>query len=283
MKSLAIFFESNAGQRLKNVIIGVGASVVMVGALFKLQHWPYAGTLLIIGLLTEAFIFFLQGILPPHKDYHWEKIYPDLDISPHIEHRMIKKGKKKASKLAATAHSPKGSITEQLDDMLEKGNVEKEMIERLGDNLKKLGDNIESMNDVADAAGATSEYTNSARSAAEALGGVKAAYSEAADAMSSLANASQDTQAYHEQVQVVTKNLAQLNAIYELELQDTNTHLKTMNKFYQGLEDAMNNLTESVDDAETYKNQMAVLAQNLTSLNSVYGNMLNAMGTAPQG
>ena len=278
MKSLAIFFETATGKQVKNMIIGVGAAVVMMGALFKLQHWPGASVMLIAGLSTEAFIFFLQGILPPHKDYYWEKLYPDLDISPEVEHKLIKRGKMKAKDYAL--NDPKSSITEKLDEMLEEANLERDMLNRLGDNLKKLGDNIEGLQDVTSAASATSEYSESAKQAAAALAGVKSAYTEAAEAMSTLSNASSDTQAYHEQVQVVTKNLAQLNAIYELELQDTNTHLKTMNKFYKGLEDAMNNLSDSVTDAETYKNQMAVLASNLTTLNNVYGNMLSAMGTA---
>jgi len=73
MKKLAHFFEQESGKRVKNIIIGLGASVVLMGALFKLQHWPYAGTMLIIGMCTEAFIFALLGLLPPHADYYWEK------------------------------------------------------------------------------------------------------------------------------------------------------------------------------------------------------------------
>src|SRR6185295_8574413 len=85
MKRLSIFFETERGKRVKNMIIGLGASVVLLGALFKLQHWNGASEMLIVGMCTEAFIFALLGILPPHNDYYWEKIYPDLHISPHEE------------------------------------------------------------------------------------------------------------------------------------------------------------------------------------------------------
>jgi len=61
------------------MIIGVGASVVLVGALFKIQSWPYASEMLTVGLLTETGLFLMMGLLPPHKEYYWEKLYPGLD------------------------------------------------------------------------------------------------------------------------------------------------------------------------------------------------------------
>jgi len=85
MKSLSLFFETTTGKYLKNLIIGVGAAIVLVGALAKLEHWAIAGTMLTVGMLTEAFIFTLLGILPPHKDYYWEKFYPGIDENPHVE------------------------------------------------------------------------------------------------------------------------------------------------------------------------------------------------------
>lgn len=263
---MAAFIHSHRFARIKNLIIGVGASIVMVGALFKILSWTGANEMLMVGLFTEAFIFLFLGILPPHKDYHWEKIYPDLDVSPELE---------AASKGLAT-QLDKGSITEQLDKMLEE-NVEPAVIERLGTNLRKLGDNIEKMSDMQDAAGATNEYTDKTREAANALTSMKEAYSNATDAMRQLSAVGTDSQKYHEQVQTVTKNLSQLNAIYELELQDTNNHLKAMNKFYGGLATAMDNLNESIEDSMKYKTEIAKLSTNLSQLNNVYGNMLSAM------
>ena len=89
-------FESDRFKRIKNLIIGVGASVVLVGALFKILHWEGADIMLMVGMFTEAFIFLLLGVLPPHKDYYWEKIYPDLDIAPEVEEA---KPEKKLNKL----------------------------------------------------------------------------------------------------------------------------------------------------------------------------------------
>ena len=79
------------------------------------------------------------------------------------------------------------------------------------------------------------------------------------------------------QVQNVTKNLGALNAVYEMELQDANTHLKSMNQFYGTLSKAMDNMTQAGKDTEQFQKQVSDLTSNLTSLNRVYGNMLNAM------
>jgi gliding motility-associated protein GldL len=268
MNKLAHFFETERGKRIKNLIIGLGASVVLMGALFKLQHWQGASQMLIAGMCTEAFIFALLGILPPHKDYYWEKIYPELDMAPDEEE--LRRVHSKA------LHGGKG-ITAQLDSALESGKVEPELVKRLGDNLKKLGENIEKMNNLGDAGSATKEYADKARGAAVALEGMKDAYKGVSEAMAKLQTAQNETTKYHEQVQLVSKNLSQLNAIYELELQDTNNHLKAMNKFYGSLSQAMDNLTESVEDTKKYRSEMSGLAKNLSQLNNVYGNMLSAM------
>ncbi len=263
---MSAFIHSFRFARIKNFIIGVAAAVVMIGALFKILSWTGANEMLMVGLFTEAFIFLLLGVLPPHKDYHWEKLYPDLDVSPELE--VEEKGL--ASQLK------KGSVTEQLNNMLEKS-VQPELIEKLGNNLRKLGVSIEQMSDMQDAAKSTSDYTAKTKEAANALSEMKVAYSNAAGAMRQLGDVGADSVKYHEQVQAVTKNLSQLNAIYELELQDTNNHLKAMNKFYGGLASAMDNLNESIEDSRKYKTEIASLASNLSQLNNVYGNMLSAM------
>jgi len=263
MRKLALFFESEKGKRLKNGIIGIGAAIVMLGALFKLEAWPGASTMLIIGLSVEAFIFTLQGILPPHKDYYWEKLYPNLDISPEVEGE------------AETTY--RGTITEQLDEMLENANVESKLIERLGQNLGKLGDNVEKLAELGEVSLATNEYAAKTKEAALALSQMKEAYTGATEAIRALANASADAQNFHTQMQLVTKNLASLNSIYEVELQDASTHIQSINKFYGTLAEATDNLKDTVGDTKVYKEQIGALAKNLSALNTVYGNMLSAM------
>lgn len=273
MKSIQRFFETMQGKRIKNLIIGVGAGVVMMGALFKIQHWPGAGYMLTAGLTTEALIFTLQGILPPHKDYYWEKLYPDLDVSPEIE----------GEKNAVEGEQEKGSVTKQLDEMLEEANVETEAIQRLGKNLEQLDQNISQLSDMSDAANVTSEYSEKTREAAQSLEEMKNAYSEATKSASELSSATEGTKEYQEQIQAITKNLSSLNAMYESELQDTNNHLKTMNQFHDNLEAVMSNISESVEDTKKYKEEVSQLAKNLSQLNTVYGNMLTAMSGTNSG
>jgi gliding motility-associated protein GldL len=269
MKKLAIFFESEKGKRVKNTIIGLGASVVMMGALFKLESWPGASPMLITGLSVEAFIFALQGLLPPHKDYYWEKLYPDLNISPEVEGE-------------SESHAYKGTITEQLDEMLENSNVESKLIERLGHNLGKLGDNVEKMAEMGEVSLATNEYAAKTKEATKALGQMKEAYVGATESVRALANSTTDAQNFHTQMQLVTKNLSSLNSIYEVELQDASSHIASINKFYGSLAEATENLKDTVSDAKTYKEQLGIMARNLSSLNTVYGNMLSAMAIRNQ-
>jgi gliding motility-associated protein GldL len=124
---------------------------------------------------------------------------------------------------------------------------------------------------------ATGDYTNKTKEAAAALGTMKDAYLGAANSIQHFNQAADGTKQFHEQVQVLTKNLSSLNTIYELELQDTNNHLKAMNTFYSNLTKASEAMQGSVEDANKAKDQIALLANNLGRLNNIYGNMLSAM------
>jgi len=264
------FIHSGFFKYLKNLIIGLAAAVIMIGAYLKITHHEMADLFLMIGLFTEAGIFALLGILPPHKDYYWEKMYPNLD-------KYSRKKKVAAAEMMNMQVGGGSSNTAELDKMLEKSNINQNMIDKLGNSLQSLGTSIDSISDVASTVSATDEYTTKAREAAQALDAVKTSYSQAAEVAGALTISADETKGYHEQVQTVTKNLAALNAVYELELQDTNNHLKTMNKFYGNLSTALTNLDDSLEDTQKYKEQMSSLTKNLSNLNGVYGNMLAAM------
>ena len=196
------FFETDKGKRVKNGIIGGGASVVLMGALFKIQHYPGAGPMLVIGMSIEAFIFALQGILPPHADYYWEKVYPKLNIAPMHD-----------PEYSHDQHLEAGdTVTQQLDNMLEEHNIDEDLINRMGDHFETLSANVEQMADLSDAAIATEEYSTNARAAAGALEEMKVAYNEASESVSELASSTADAHAYHDQVQKVASNLASLNS-----------------------------------------------------------------------
>ncbi len=277
MNSIALFFETKSGKYLKNFVIGLGAAIVLIGALAKIQHWPIANFMLPIGMITEAFIFTLLGILPPHKDYYWERYYPNLDENPHVE--AYRKGVKFQVPAAAIGAAVGGNnnATASLDKMLEEAQINPANLRRLNENFTRFGQTVEQMKDITEVTAATGAYTTAARDTAAALGEMKTTFQGATKTMGVFNNASEDAAKFHQQVTVLTQNLGSLNQIYEVELQDANNHLKAMNKFYSTLLNASDSMAASAEDAKAAREQIGALARNLTNLNSVYGNMLAAM------
>jgi len=268
MNSITLFFETKGGKRLQNMIIGLGASVVLLGALFKIQHYPGASIMLNIGMFTEVFIFALIGLLPPHADYYWERFYPNITDNPHVE--AYQKGLKEP-------HKPGEAPSKSLDKMMEEAQINPANLRRLSDNFQKFGNTVEQMKDITDVTSATGAYSQSAREAADALGQMKNTFMGATKTMGAFNAAAEDTTKFHQQVVVLSKNLGTLNQIYEVELQDANNHLKAMNKFYSNLVNASEAMASSATDATAAKDQIGLLAKNLTTLNQIYGNMLSAM------
>jgi len=273
MSGLVHFFETDRGKRLKNMIIGFGASVVILGALFKILHWPLATEMLMAGMITEAVLFALLGFLPPHKDYYWERLYPNLDIAPEVDKTFVRKANADVSVGGGSGDGGLGSL-------LSKVNVPEEVFEKMGEGFKKIAENAEKMSQISDAVAATNEYATSARTAASTLQGMNTAFEEASENIKSIGSIGSESKAFHEQIQGMTKNLSALNAMYEMELKDTSNHIQAMNRFNANLVEAMSNMSNSIEDTAKYKEQMAALARNLSALNNVYGNMLSAMSTA---
>lgn len=251
-------------------IYGIGAAVVIVGALFKIEHWNGADTMLIVGLGTEAVIFFLSAFQPQSKEHDWSLVYPELN-----------EGYDPSTGTNSLDTSSKG-LTMKLDDMLKNANVTPEAISNLGQGLNRLSTTTSQLSQLGEATNVTDEYTKKVRTAADSLDKINVAYGNTVEAISAMSNATSDAKEYHMQVQNVTKNLGALNAVYEMELQDANTHLKSMNQFYGTLSKAMDNMTQAGKDTEQFQKQVSDLTGNLTSLNRVYGNMLNAMRAPAQ-
>jgi gliding motility-associated protein GldL len=245
-------------------LYGFGASIVIVGAMFKIMHWPGAGPMLVVGLSTEAVIFFFSAFEPPHEEVDWSLVYPEL-AGMHGEEEEQKQ------------IEDKGSITEQLDNMLEEAKIGPELIASLGDGMRSLSDQAGKLTNITDATVATNEYVSSVKDAAKNVNSLSDSYSKAAESLTGLSLSNDDTASFGEQMNKVSKNLSALNASYELQLQGSSDHLKATSKFYGGLEDLMKNLNDSVDDTKKYKEQIAQLSTNLESLNTIYGNMLTAM------
>ena len=333
------FEDFLVSKKFKNImakLYGIGAAVVICGALFKIMHWPGANFMLIAGMGTEVLIFFVSAFEPIHMDLDWTLVYPEL-AGMHGEdgHEEDKK-----------------SVTEQLDNMLEEAKIGPELIESLGSGLKSLSDNTAKLTNLSDASVAANEFTDNMKKASGKIGTLSDAYDKASTSISGsisdLEKASSKTSqaldlitnstqqqagAYSDQLSKVSKNLASLNGAYELQLQNSNENIKAAqkanegigkllssleaslkaserdavsygehlkkttgnvaslnsayelqlqtitntNKSYANFEKAITALGETSEDAKKVKAQMASLSDNLSSLNTVYGNMLTAM------
>ena len=251
-----------------DAIISWGATVVIIGAMFKILHLPGGALIIGIGLGVEAFLFFIMGFVPPHKEPEWHKVYPELSEDydgelPQVSSRQLQ--------VAAP------SSTAALDRMMADAKIGPELIESLGAGLRTFGDKVSAISNVADASTATTEFSNKVKSASHGMDELNRAFEKASANLVEMGNTNVDTKAYHEQVNSLARNLSALNAVYELELQDSTAHLKSMNKFYQNLSLTMQNFNESMEDSKQFKDEVGKLAKNLSSLNSIYGNMLSAM------
>jgi gliding motility-associated protein GldL len=248
---------SKKTERIVNVIVCMGAAIVIFGAWQKITHQPLADFFLTAGLITEAIIFVVYAILPP----------------PGSEMHAIAEA---LPKMAGNANAGNPALA-KMDKMLQEADITPANLDRLSEGFKKLGTQVDKISDVSDVVKSTSDYAAKTKEATVALDAMKNAYNGATTTMSHFNAAADSTKHFHEQVQVLTKNLGSLNAIYELELQDTNNHLKAMNNFYGHLTAASETMQSSVTDAKKAHEQIARLAGNLSNLNTIYGNMLSAM------
>lgn len=198
------FLKTKGFKYFKNFIIGAGAAVVLMGALFKLESLPGASTMLMIGLTVEAIIFLFLGIIGPEPDYYWDKLYPGLaDYNSNI---------------APLAAGPQGVQQSKAVAPLNGEVVERQ----LGGMLMEL--------------------------------------------------------------QTMSKSLGSLKALQEVDFSGTKDQIKAMSNFYSKLNEAMADLSDTVEDTKQYKEQLGELNKNIgslntvySSLNGVYGNVISAM------
>lgn len=352
--------QSKGYKAFMGKLYGIGAAVVIVGALFKIMHFPGAGMMLMIGLGTEALIFFMSAFEPPHEQYDWSLVYPELEgVSEEDEEALASDPK----------ISQKKSALEKFDAMIDSAQITPELFEKLGHGLMKMNETTEKLADVSDATVATNNYVANFEKASKKVNEFADSYGQSATKLNSTADTLSETyikssqtvassvdkfaqtmtgsgeksaeivtesgkkvaeiitgsankmadmvtstgakvsevvsnagnelavsygkltsamnqefssstegnKTYGEQLVVMTKNLTALNAVYELQLQSTNEHLEASKQLYTGLDEMMSSLKSSAGDAEIYRQEVSKLGKNLSALNTIYGNMLNAM------
>ncbi|MCH2021409.1 MAG: gliding motility protein GldL [Saprospiraceae bacterium] len=203
------FVHSPKFAYVKNLIIGCGASIVLVGALFKIQSWPFASEMLTVGLLTEAFLFIMLGVIPPHKDYYWEQLYPGLDVA--------------GADIAITD----------------------------GPADEDSGPSVQDQN----------------AALIEAVNGMKAAVSPLENQQGQMVS----------ELQLMSKTMKSLDVFAGLDFDDVGKMTKETGKFVTILSNAIQNVADSADDVNVYREQLTKLNGNLTDMNRVYGGITTAM------
>lgn len=294
------FLESKNGKLLLHKVYSFGASIVILGALFKIQHYPGSNFFLNLGLGTETFIFFVFGLQKPHEDVDWSLVYPELSGMHGEETEKEEK---------------KGSITEQLDDMLEEAKIGPELMESLEKGMRSLSETAAKMTDIADASVATGDYVNNINSASKNIGDLSKNSSKAAESLEGMVGtdvggatrdyinnvknvtesmgelstssnrasellkelSASSSNAFIEQMEKMSENAVALNAVYEMQLQASNNQVNASGQLFETMSKLVQNVSESVEDTRRYKVEMSQLTQHLESLNTVYGNMLTAM------
>lgn len=202
------FLKTKGFKYFKNLIIGIGAGVVLVGALFKILSWEYANEMLIVGMLTEAFIFIFLGIIGPEKDYYWEKLYPGLDNY--------------YSNISPLTAGPVGASAPQLPTL--NGEVVEQQLGGMLTELQSMSKSLSSLK-------ALQEVDFSGTS--DQIKTMSNFYSKLNEAMADLADSLEDTKQYKDQLATLNQNLGTLNNTYS-----------TLNNVYGNVISAMANVRQ---------------------------------------
>jgi len=206
-------FESKGFKKFVSMAYGLGASIVIIGALFKIMHWPLADQFLIAGMTTEAIIFAISAFEPVHQELDWTLVYPELA------------GMDSGPKPSKKAGDP---VAQQLDKMLAEAKIGPELVESLGAGLKSLSSNVSNMADLSNATLATKEYADNVQKASASMSTMSTTYSRAVDALNSLADTTESIKSVSGQITGVGQTFTDLQG-----------NISALNKVYGGMLSAM--------------------------------------------
>lgn len=283
--------STDQGKVISGFAYGIGASIVIIGALFKILHLPGAEEMLMVGMGTEAFLFALGAFEAPHKEHDWSVVYPELAYGHGEEHTPTDNNKTAASGSSVSSLGDLGSVL-SADDL-----------EKLKAGLNNLSSTAGKLKDISGASIATENYIKNIEKAASTADhfadvqnkGIESistasnqlmnAYSTSAQSLEkSVSDLSKDSGQISSTLGSVSGNLTKINSVYELQLQTINqqleqakAELEESKKINASLGSIAKGYADSVTDVEAYKNEAAKLKGQISDLNAIYGNMLNAL------
>jgi len=267
--SLYKIVRSKGYKNFMSKLYGIGAALVISGALFKILHWPGADYMLMVGMLTEAVIFFFSAFEPLHKEYDWALVYPELET---------------AKTPPQHAHHVKGAtVTQQLDRMLEEANIGPELIGSLASGMKNLSENAKKLSHTTDAAVVTEGYVANLSKANDAVQNLTGAYEKSANEIFATSDMQVksiqemfDAQKQHAQKlqEVQMQNVQKIEQIQEQGSQAIIENYKKLQDYTTALASSMG---DSAQEAQNYRQEIDKLSQNVAQINAIYANMLAAM------
>lgn len=270
--------RSKAYKNFMAKLYGWGAAVVIVGALFKIMHWPGANVMLIAGMGTETIIFFLSAFEPPHKEWDWSLVYPELA-------GMVEDNPLELDENGKPVES-KDPLSAKLDKMLEEANITPELMDRLGQGMQNLAESANALNNMANVTTATDKFVSNMDNVAGQAGKLLESMQGAPEAVSTLSAIYRETAeslggevSYVEEMKKMSTSLSSINAMYEMQIKNASTQMTLNKEFEEKMSTMLNNFSDSAEGITKYKEQVDALTRKVAELNNVYGNMLAAMQT----
>ena len=289
------WYESYDGKNKVNIIYSAGASVVIIGALFKILHWPGASQVLMVGMFTEAFLFLIGTLEHPHPEFHWENVFPQLLEYGTKPELLEEKSKQPRPTLlgAGVQGGPQGVISGTTtpgatEPSAKAPTLKDEDFKALKDGIADLAKTATQFSELSKVA-QTGLKLNDKLAAAEEATGVYAAKIGAAgvavdqytaatatlaqsynQVSSDMQQVATETKAYRDGMLQVGKNVASLNSVYELQLQQVNAQVEAQKA-------AAVAAKEAADAQIAFANGTKQLQKQVADLNGIYGNMLNAL------
>ncbi len=277
------WMETPSGAKILGYAFGFGASVVIVGALFKIQHWPGSSYVLTGGMGVEALLFALSAFGKPHPTYHWDHVFPQLKEDSDLEGITSFGG----GGGHGTSSSGGSVNAEALEGV---ASLSDEDVQKLSAGIAKLTETASQLSEVSSVKSVTEKFVNNMSEANESISSFNSIQAQINESTTTLvdsyqrisgniATASQSTDGFISSMDSINKNLSSINAVYEMQLkvvENQATAVTSVTDEWNKVTASVSSISSEVDD---YKAETAKLKQQVSNLNSVYGSMLNAVSS----
>jgi len=289
-----MYLASEKGKRVLNFCYSWGASIVIIGALFKLLHLPYGNQILFIAMTVEALVFFISAFERPNKEYHWEEVFPVLKSKNPLDRPDFANSTISGMMNAAEEDETGSGLNISLGGKPASGlgnlglDVSEEDTKNLSDSIKKLSGAAEQISKMAELTEATQKYL-------EQLSGMSEHMERFSQVTSSLTNVSdtllnsyksitdnsdginQNSRGYVQQMEMLNRNISGLNTIYEIQLKSISSQIESIEHINGGLNRIREMYDGSVVDSSVFRNETEKMTRQLAELNQVYSRLLQAM------